>query len=276
MNMKKVLTIAGSDSTGGAGIEADLKTFQEYGVFGFASIASIVTMDPTTGWSHEVTAIDAALVKKQLISAFAGEPMDAVKTGMLGDEANIALAAAIIQQQKIKNVVIDPVIACKGTANILQPKSVDALKQYLIPLADVVTPNLVEAGILSEMGDLHNLEEMKRAAQKIYRLGAKCVVIKGGHRLQGDKAIDLIYDGQHVTFLEGEKIETDYNHGAGCTFSAAIAAGLAKGQPMLESVQLAKEFVAAAIQEGVRINPYVGHVWHGAYNHAKERMTAHG
>lgn len=177
--MEKVLSIAGSDSTGGAGIEADLKTFQEYGVFGFATIASIVTMDPQAGWSHEVTAMETALVEKQLIAAFAGDPMDALKTGMLGNEDNIVQVAQMIQQQQVKNVVIDPVIACKGTAEILQPKSVDAIITHLLPLADVVTPNLVEAGILSGLGDLTSVEAMKQAAEKIHELGAKYVVIKG-------------------------------------------------------------------------------------------------
>ncbi|EAA0304835.1 bifunctional hydroxymethylpyrimidine kinase/phosphomethylpyrimidine kinase, partial [Listeria monocytogenes] len=249
--MEKVLSIAGSDSTGGAGIEADLKTFQEYGVFGFATIASIVTMDPQAGWSHEVTAMEPALVEKQLISAFAGDPMDALKTGMLGNEDNIVQAAKMIQQQQVKNVVIDPVIACKGTAEILQPKSVDAIITHLLPLADVVTPNLVEAGILSGLGDLTSVEAMKQAAEKIHQLGAKYVVIKGGHRLPGAKAIDLVYDGESFLLLESEKIATDFNHGAGCTFSAAIAAGLAKGKPVVESVRLAKAFVTAAIKEGV-------------------------
>ncbi|MGF2126075.1 bifunctional hydroxymethylpyrimidine kinase/phosphomethylpyrimidine kinase [Enterococcus casseliflavus] len=270
--MEKVLSIAGSDSTGGAGIEADLKTFQEYGVFGFATIASIVTMDPQAGWSHEVTAMETALVEKQMISAFAGDPMDALKTGMLGNEDNIVQAAQMIQQQQVKNVVIDPVIACKGTAEILQPKSVDAIITHLLPLADVVTPNLVEAGILSGLGDLTSVEAMKQAAEKIHELGAKYVVIKGGHRLPGAKAVDLVYDGQSFLLLESDKIATDFNHGAGCTFSAAIAAGLAKGKPVVESVRLAKAFVTAAIKEGVVINPYVGHVWHGAYTHAQDRM----
>lgn len=203
--MEKVLSIAGSDSTGGAGIEADLKTFQEYGVFGFATIASIVTMDPQAGWSHEVTAMETALVEKQMISAFAGDPMDALKTGMLGNEDNIVQAAQMIQQQQVKNVVIDPVIACKGTAEILQPKSVDAIITHLLPLADVVTPNLVEAGILSGLGDLTSVEAMKQAAEKIHELGAKYVVIKGGHRLPGAKAVDLVYDGQSFLLLESEK-----------------------------------------------------------------------
>ena len=179
---------------------------------------------------------------------------------MLGNEDNIVQAAQMIQQQQVKNVVIDPVIACKGTAEILQPKSVDAIITHLLPLADVVTPNLVEAGILSGLGDLTSVEAMKQAAEKIHELGAKYVVIKGGHRLPGAKAIDLVYDGQSFLLLESDKIATDFNHGAGCTFSAAIAAGLAKGKPVVESVRLAKAFVTAAIKEGVVINPYVGHV----------------
>lgn len=270
--MKKVLTIAGSDSTGGAGIEADLKTFQEYGTFGFASLASIVTMDPTVGWQHEVTSITAELLEKQLISALAGEAMDAVKTGMMGNEENIKVVARVIKAHQIKQVVIDPVIACKGTANILQPKSVDAIITDLLPLADIATPNLVEAGILSGLGDLETVDDMKAAAENIYRLGAKHVVVKGGHRLQADQAVDIFYDGKQFTVLAGERIDSDFNHGAGCTFSAAIAAGLAKGWTVLESVQTAKAFVAAAIKQGVLINPYVGHVWHGAYNQAERRM----
>jgi len=272
MKMEKVLTIAGSDSTGGAGIEADLKTFQEYGTFGFASLASIVTMDPTTGWQHEVTAIAADLVEKQLISALAGEAMDAVKTGMLGNEQNIKVAARVIKERGIKQVVIDPVIACKGTAHILQPESVEAIIADLLPLAEVATPNLVEAGILSGLGDLRTVEDMKTAAAKIHHLGAKNVVVKGGHRLQGSQAIDVLYDGSTFTVLEGPRIDTDFNHGAGCTFSAAVTAGLAKGWTVLDSVRVAKSFVAAAIEQGVSINPYVGHVWHGAYNEAERRM----
>lgn len=271
--MKKVLTIAGSDSTGGAGIEADLKTFQEYGTFGFASLASIVTMDPTRGWQHEVTSISAELLEKQLISALAGKAMDAVKTGMMGNEENIKVAARFINERDIKHVVIDPVIACKGTANILQPKSVAAIIEDLLPLAEITTPNLVEAGILSGMGDLMTVDDMKAAAEKIYQLGAKNVIVKGGHRLQTHQALDVLYDGTSFTVLAGEKIDTDFNHGAGCTFSAAITAGLAKGWTILESVRTAKEFVAAAIKQGVSINPYVGHVWHGAYNEAERRMN---
>lgn len=270
--MKKVLTIAGSDSTGGAGLQADLKTFEEYGVFGFSSITSIVTMDPASGWSHEVTELPADLLEKQLISVFAGGPVNALKTGMMGNDANIVVASEFMKKYAIQNVVIDPVIACKGTAQILQPEVVEAIKEYLLPRALIATPNLVEAGILSEMGDLTSVDEMKQAAEKIHQLGAKNVVVKGGHRLEGDKAIDVFYDGRDFTILENELYPTDFNHGAGCTFAAAITAGVAKGMTPQHAVTVAKQFVAAAIKEGVKINPYVGHVWHGAYNQAENRM----
>lgn len=272
--MKKVLTIAGSDSTGGAGLEADLKTFEEYGVFGFASITSIVTMDPKTGWSHEVTELPAELLLKQLISAFAGSGMAALKTGMMGNDANILAAVDFLDKQQVENIVVDPVIACKGTAQILQPEVVTAIKKYLLPLATITTPNLVEAGILAELGDLTNLADMKKAARAIWQQGAKNVVIKGGHRLGSDKAIDLFYDGSEFVTFENELYQTDFNHGAGCTFAAAVTAGLAKGAPMRRAVAMAKQFVAAAIKEGVQINPYVGHVWHGAHNKAQKRMEA--
>ena len=270
--MEKVLTIAGSDSTGGAGIQADLKTFEEYGVFGFSSLTSIVTMDPTTGWSHEVTELPETLLEKQLISVFAGGPVAALKTGMMGNEQNIKMASKYIKQEKIQKVVIDPVIACKGTAQILQPKSVEGLKNDLLPLALVATPNLIEAGILSGLGEISSVAEMEEAAKRIVQMGAKHVVVKGGHRLAGEKALDLFYDGHTAHLLENKLYPTDYNHGAGCTFSAAITAGLAKGYSVLEAVTLAKKFVAAAIKHGIQVNPYVGHVWHGAYTHAEQRM----
>lgn len=273
VSMKKVLTIAGSDSTGGAGLEADLKTFEEYGVFGFASITAIVTMDPATGWSHEVTELPADLLVKQLISAFAGEEMAALKTGMMGNEANILATVDFLADKKVANIVVDPVIACKGTAQILQPQVVAALKKYLLPLATITTPNLVEAGILSELGDLTSVADMQKAARAIYQQGAKNVIVKGGHRLKEDTAIDVFYDGTDFVTLENELYQTDYNHGAGCTFAAAVTAGVAKGAPVNRAVSMAKQFVAAAIKEGLQINPYVGHVWHGAYNQAEKRMA---
>lgn len=271
--IKKVLTVAGSDSSGGAGLQADLKTFQEYGTYGFCAITSIVTMNPDEGWSHEVTPIDGELFRKQLKTIFTGGALEAMKTGMLGSIEAIEITREYIDKYKMQNIVIDPVIACKGTAGILQPENVQRMKELLIPVATIATPNLIEAGILSEMGDLTSVEDMKEAARKVHLLGAKNVVVKGGHRLGTEKAIDVFYDGQDYQIMENELYVTDYNHGAGCTFAAAITAGLAKGYSVDSAVKTAKDFVAAAIKNGLQINPFLGHVWHGAYNRAENRMT---
>lgn len=271
--IKKVVTVAGSDSSGGAGIQADLKTFEEYGTFGFTALTSIVTMDPDEDWSHTVTPIDPDLVEKQLKTIFTGGPVDALKTGMLGTIGAIEHARAYIDRYQLKNIVIDPVIACKGTKELLQPENVATMKRLLLPVATITTPNLIEAGILSGLGDLASVADMKAAAKIIYELGPKYVVIKGGHRLQTEKAIDVFYDGQTFQTIEAPQLTTDFNHGAGCTFAAAVTAGLAKGLSAEEAVRLAKEFVFQAIKQGLKINPYLGHVWHGAFNHAEERMT---
>ena len=268
----QALTIAGSDSTAGAGLQADLKTFEEFGLFGFSTITSIVTMDAQQNWQHHVTALSSDLIKAQFLSATASQNIRALKTGMLGDAENAEMVAELIKDSSITHIVIDPVIACKGTANILQPDVVEQLKHKLIPLATITTPNLIEAGILSEMGDITTIEQMKLAAKRIQLLGAKQVVIKGGHRLtQTEEAIDLYYDGINHQLLRAPKINKDTNHGAGCTFSAAITAGLALGFSYEAAVKLAKDFVYQAINEGLHINPYVGHVWHGAYFHTQQR-----
>lgn len=271
--IKKVLTVAGSDSSGGAGIQADLKTFEEYGTFGFSALTSIVTMDPDENWSHLVTSIDPELVDKQLKTIFAGGALDAMKTGMLGTIEAIEITRKYIDSFDMQNIVIDPVMACKGTSELLQPENVAAMTRLLLPKATITTPNLVEAGILSEMGALTSIDQMKEAAKKIRLLGPKNVVIKGGHRLQTEQAIDLFYDGSDFTVLEAELVPTDFNHGAGCTFAAAVTAGLARGYSVVDAVSLAKKFVQAAIKNGQKINPFLGHVWHGAYNQAENRMN---
>lgn len=269
--IRKTLTIAGSDSSGGAGLQADLKTFEEFGVFGFCAITSIVTMDPENDWSHTITPLEETLFEKQLNTIFSTS-IDAVKTGMLGSVEVIKQTHQSLLDKKVPFVVIDPVIACKGTKELLQPENVEALKTYLLPLATLTTPNLVEAGILSGLGELNSVEEMKEAAKIIYKLGPKNVVVKGGRRLKTKNAIDVFYDGEAFTILESPQLETNYNHGAGCTFAAAITAGLAKGIAPKEAVLLAKEFVFAAIQNGLQINRYLGHVWHGAYSKAEHRI----
>ncbi|MFC5466509.1 pyridoxine/pyridoxal/pyridoxamine kinase [Lederbergia graminis] len=265
MTMKKVLTLAGSDSSGGAGIQADLKTFQENGVYGMNALTSIVTMDPENNWSHGVFPIDVDIVEQQL-NTILSVGIDAMKTGMLGSVDIIELGARKIDEHKLDKVVIDPVMVCKGEDEVLQPENTEAMRELLLPRATIVTPNLFEAWQLAKTGPIKTIDDMKEAAVKILDQGAKNVVIKGGKGLNHDKAVDLFYDGQEFVLLEKEKLETTYNHGAGCTFAAAITANLAKGKSVKEAVSAAKEFVTAAIEHGWKLNEYVGPVKHGAYN----------
>ncbi|MGO2243985.1 MAG: bifunctional hydroxymethylpyrimidine kinase/phosphomethylpyrimidine kinase [Pseudolactococcus laudensis] len=264
---KKTLTIAGSDATGGAGLQADLKTFQEYGTFGMSAITSIVTMDINDNWSHTIETIEPEIVGRQLDTIFAGGKPDALKTGMLGDIRTIAVVRDAIERYQPKNIVIDPVLACKGTAGILLSENADSIRELLLPVADVTTPNLVEAGILSELGELKTVAEIEKAAIILHGYGAKNVIIKGGRRFdnQHDEALDVFYDGHDFHHLKSPLVHSDNNHGAGCTFAAAITAGLANGQSTLDAVTTAKAFVHAAITNGQPFNQYLGHIWHGAY-----------
>lgn len=267
--MEKVLTIAGSDATGGGGLEADLKTFQEFGVFGLAAITSVVTMKAETG-KHTMSPLEPALIQQQIDSAFAG-PIDAVKTGLLPTKESIELVSRSLKSYP-KKIVVDPVIGGKGTDDFVHTEPVEAIRKQLLPLAFITTPNLREAGILSQLGELSSKEEMQQAAEMIYSFGVKHVVIKGGTRLGLDQAYDLHYDGQTHTFYPHPLIDTSYNHGAGCTFAAAITAALAKNYSVAQAIDLAIRFVEAAIRSGIAINPFVGHVWHGAYTHAEKRL----
>ncbi|TMU83976.1 pyridoxine/pyridoxal/pyridoxamine kinase [Bacillus sp. BHET2] len=265
MTLKKTLTIAGSDTSGGAGIQADLKTFQEHGVYGMTALTTIVTMDPNNHWHHNVHPLSIDTLEAQLDTVLS-IGIDAMKTGMLGTVEIIELAAKKIDAFGLDKVVIDPVMVCKGEDEVLNPETTVAMREHLLKRATVVTPNLFEAGQLAGTGPIKTIDEMKEAAKKIHNLGAKNVVIKGGKQLQHDKALDLFYDGNEFILLEEEKVETSYNHGAGCTFAAAITSNLANGQDVKEAVQNAKTFVTAAIKHGFKLNEYVGPVMHGAYN----------
>ncbi|QTC40611.1 pyridoxine/pyridoxal/pyridoxamine kinase [Bacillus sp. V3] len=265
MTLKKTLTIAGSDTSGGAGIQADLKTFQEHGVYGMTALTTVVTMDPNNHWHHNVHPLSIDTLEAQLETVHS-VGIDAMKTGMLATVEIIELAAKKIDQFGLDKVVIDPVMVCKGEDEVLNPETTDAMREHLLQRATVVTPNLFEAGQLAQTGPIKTIDGMKEAAKKIHDLGAKNVIIKGGKQLEHDKALDLFYDGKEFTLLEEEKVETSYNHGAGCTFAAAITSNLANGQDVKEAVQNAKKFVTAAIKHGFKLNEYVGPVMHGAYN----------
>ncbi|CAM3138033.1 bifunctional hydroxymethylpyrimidine kinase/phosphomethylpyrimidine kinase [Filibacter tadaridae] len=265
MTLKKTLTIAGSDTSGGAGIQADLKTFQEHGTYGMTALTVVVTMDPANNWNHNVYSLPVDVLKAQIKTALS-TGVDAIKTGMLSTEEVIKTAGNAIAESGLNHVVIDPVMVCKGEDEVLNPGNVGAMIEYLLPKAEIVTPNLFEAGQLAGIKTPKTIDDMKAAAEKIHSRGARNVVVKGGKQLQHDKAADLFYDGKTFTLLEGEKAETHYNHGAGCTFAAAITANLANGLEVKEAVIEAKKFVSAAIANGWKLNEYVGPVMHGAKN----------
>ncbi|MGG1961394.1 bifunctional hydroxymethylpyrimidine kinase/phosphomethylpyrimidine kinase [Bacillus pumilus] len=269
MSMNKALTIAGSDSSGGAGIQADLKTFQEKNVYGMTALTVVVAMDPHNHWDHQVFPIDTATIRAQLSTIVEGIGVDALKTGMLPTVDVIELAADTIKTYDLKNVVIDPVMVCKGTNEVLYPEHAEALREKLTPLATVITPNLFEAGQLSGIGEIKTIEQMEEAAKRIHELGAKYVVITGGGKLSPDKAIDLLYDGQTFERLETDKIDTEYTHGAGCTFSAAVTAELANGSDVKEAIYAAKEFITAAIKGSFQLNEYIGPTKHSAHRFDK-------
>ena len=268
MALKKVLTIAGSDTSAGAGMQADLKTFQELDVYGMVALTSIVTMDKET-WSHDVTPIDMNVFEKQLETAISIGP-DAIKTGMLGTQDIIKRAGDVFVESGADYFVVDPVMVCKGEDEVLYPGNTEAMIQYLLPKATVVTPNLFEAGQLSGLGKLTSIEDMKKAAQVIYDKGTPHVIIKGGKALDQDKSYDLYYDGQQFYQLTTDMFQQSYNHGAGCTFAAATTAYLANGKSPKEAIIAAKAFVASAIKNGWKMNDFVGPVDHGAYNRIEQ------
>lgn len=242
MRVARALTIAGSDSGGGAGIQADLKTFAALGVYG-ASVITAITAQNTRGVTG-VQEIEPSLVAAQIDAVMEDIGADGVKTGMLSSAPIIETVAARVRHHRIEMLVVDPVMVAKSGDRLLRPDAVAALKASLLPLALVVTPNIPEAETL--VGHrLETTDDLRGAAEAIHALGPGYVVVKGGHRL-GD-ADDLIFDGHSFRTLHAARIDTPHTHGTGCTFSAAIAAGLAKGLPPVEAIAAAKEYLTGAI-----------------------------
>jgi len=257
MSIPKALTIAGSDSGGGAGIQADLKTFSAYRVFGL-SVITAVTAQNSVG-VQGVENLAPAFVARQLRSVLEDFGVDAAKCGMLSVAPIIEAVAGVLAEHPIDKLVVDPVMVAKSGDSLLQPDAVEALIRHILPLALVVTPNLPEAEVLSGM-TVSNREEMEEAARRIGKLGARHVLVKGGH-LKGD-AVDILWNGREVTAFQATRVESSNTHGTGCTFSAAIAAGLAKGRPLGEAVREAKAYVTKAIREGFALGRGVGQLRH--------------
>lgn len=251
--MKVALTVAGSDSCGGAGIQADLKTFGALGIYGM-SVITAVTAQNTTG-VVSVRELDVEIIRDQIDCLFEDIEIDAVKIGMVSSIEIIDAIGERLRACRAKNIVVDPVMVSKSGCHLLRPESRQELVKVLFPVAEVVTPNLFEAGVITGM-QIENLSQMEEAAVRIHELGAKNVVVKGGH-LTGD-AVDVLYDGEHFRHLRGRRIDTKNTHGTGCTFSSAIAAYLAAGRPVADAVKSAKEYITGAIEHSLDIGHGVG------------------
>jgi pyridoxine kinase len=257
--MIRIATIAGSDASGGAGLEADLKTFEEYGLYGMAAVTVIATMDPDNNWAHRVFPVEEGGLRAQLETVFKGVGAAAAKSGMLGTFYAVELTREYISSCKIANYVLDPVMVCKGAGEALNPEINNAIAEKLLPLAEVVTPNLFEAEQLSGLSNIDSPEKMKEAARIIHGKGARHVFIKGGAKLPDrGRALDILYDGKDFLSLEEDLVRTTWNHGAGCTSSAAIAAGLARGLSVTAAAELAKKFITASLGAGFPLNQWVG------------------
>jgi hydroxymethylpyrimidine/phosphomethylpyrimidine kinase len=252
------LTIAGSDSSGGAGIQADLKTFQALGIFGMSAVTAVTVQN--TQQVYAIQEIEPGIVHDQIVCLFEDTPVDAVKIGMVASVELIEAIAAALGKVNLPPVVLDPVMISKSGYPLLKEQARQALVEKLFPLADVVTPNIHEAQALLG-GTIDSVEQMESAARRIARLGARKVVVKGGH-LGGAQATDVAYDGSACRQFSSARIATTNTHGTGCTFSAAIAALLARKTPFFQAVQKAKAYVDGAIAHALPIGKGHGPTHH--------------
>jgi len=267
--MRTALTIAGSDSSGGAGVQADLKTFQAHGVFGMTAITAVTVQN--TQKVYGIQEIAPNIVKGQILCLFDDIAIDAVKIGMVSDVALIEAIAEALQQVERPPVVLDPVMVSKSGYALLKKEAQQALVTHLFPLADVVTPNIFEAERLAGHG-IDALDEMHTAAREILALGARRVVVKGGH-LGDARATDVLYDGRTFRELTGPRFDTPNTHGTGCTFSSAIAANLALGHPFFEAVDKAKTYISGAIRNALPIGRGHGPTHHFFDLYARAGLT---
>ncbi|MGB5158555.1 bifunctional hydroxymethylpyrimidine kinase/phosphomethylpyrimidine kinase [Desulfobacterium sp. N47] len=256
--MKTALTIAGSDPSGGAGIQADLKTFAAHGVYGTSAITAVTVQN--TCKVYNVQEINPDIVYDQIIYLFDDIQIDAVKIGMVSSIKLIEIIAKALKKVNPCAIVLDPVMISKSGYSLLNNDARNALIKNLFPLAEVVTPNIFEAEALTD-SKISTVEDMKLAAAKILKSGAKKVVVKGGH-LEKDQATDVLFDGKTYTELSAQRIETKNTHGTGCTFSSAITANLAKGMDFTKAVSNAKIYITKTIEHSLNI----GH-GHGPVDH---------
>ncbi|WGD36755.1 hydroxymethylpyrimidine/phosphomethylpyrimidine kinase [Lysinibacter sp. HNR] len=261
-----VLTIAGSEATGGAGAQADLKTFQARNVFGIAALTCIVSFDPKDNWNHRFVPIEPEVIADQLeaaLTAYGPDQLNTVKIGMLGSPATIAVVSDVLSTRNFNRVVLDPVLICKGQEPGHALDTDRALKQQILPLASFVTPNHFEAIQLSGMKDINSVSDLTEAAQRIHDSSGSTVLAKGGVRLAGSEAVDVFYDGTTLEILTAPKVGEVAVSGAGCSLAAAFAAEIAKGVTPLEAAHSAKEFVHKSITHRVSSHAPFDAVWQG-------------
>ncbi|KHE67751.1 bifunctional hydroxymethylpyrimidine kinase/phosphomethylpyrimidine kinase [Halobacillus sp. BBL2006] len=262
MSIPRVLSIAGSASQGSAGIQADLKTFQEFDVYGMSAITALVANNSTTEQGIFTQPIEA--VEAQIHASLEHVGVDALKTGMLFTREIIERTAALIRYSGVKNVVVDPVMVGKMGSQLLEDEAIKTLVNELIPLATVITPNLHEAARMLECSVPETPEDMKTIARDLYNLGPDFVLIKGG-ALKDYPAVDMLFDGRSIIELESERVPTIHTSGAGCTYSAAITAELARGNDVEEAVRRAKSFVTSAIRYAISFDRGIGSTYHAAH-----------
>ena len=256
--MKTALTIAGSDCSGGAGIQADLKTFSAHGVFGMSVIVSVVAEN--TSRVIDILEVSPSMIEKQIDAVFEDIPVDAVKIGMLGSAPSMVAVSNKLKEWKPHHVVVDPVMYAKNGCPLMEPNAIDTLISTVLPHADLLTPNLPEAECISGM-EIATMEDTYEAARRIHAMGPKAVLIKGGHR-QSQGAIDILYDGSTFTPYTAPRIHTKNTHGTGCTLSSAIASNLALGHSLDKAVQLAKDYVTCAISHALPLGKGCGPTHH--------------
>lgn len=266
--MKTALTIAGSDSGGGAGIQADLKAFSAQGVFGMSVITAITAQN--TVEVRGVQNIELSMIASQIEAVFDDIQVDAVKIGMLSSADVVHVVANTLKKYAPKLIILDPVMISKAGHHLLQEEAIDALKNELIPMATMITPNVPEAEVLTGR-KIRTKEEMIAACREIHQQGAQTVLLKGGH-LEGD-ADDVLFDGEKDHWYEEQRIETKNTHGTGCTLSSAITANLAKGDALLDAVSSAKKYITNAIQYSFDLGHGHGPVHHFYEFHKDSAMT---
>ncbi len=243
----RAYVIAGSEATGGAGIQADLRTFQTLGAYGFGTLTCIVSFDPAANWAHRFVPVESQVIADQIEAALACHEPDVVKIGMLGTPGTIDTVAGAIAGHPWRHVVLDPVLICKGQEPGAALDTDNALRERILPLATVITPNHFEARTLAGMERIESVDDLAEAARRIHALGPRYVVAKGGVELEGPDAVDVLFDGTTTTVVSTPKIGEERVSGAGCTFAAAVTAELAKGAEVTDAVQVAKQLVTQGI-----------------------------